>query len=163
MTKSLAILLVEDSEGDALLISRRIQRAGYELTFKRVDTADTMLAALGERSWDVILSDYVMPNFSAPAALKVLKNSGLDLPFIVVSGAIGEDTAVAIMRAGAHDYLMKDNLARLVPAIEREIHEAGNRRNHRAAAAAPVRACRESWHFSNTIYVFAFATLLMLP
>src|SRR6266478_2318632 len=136
MTKSLAILLVEDSEGDALLISRRIQRAGYDLTFKRVDTADTMLAALGERSWDVILSDYVMPNFSAPAALKVLKNSGLDLPFIVVSGAIGEDTAVAIMRAGAHDYLMKDNLARLVPAIEREIQEAAVRLERREVQEA---------------------------
>ncbi len=158
MTKSLAILLVEDSEGDALLISRRIQRAGYDLTFKRVDTADTMLAALGERSWDVILSDYVMPNFSAPAALKVLKNSGLDLPFIVVSGAIGEDTAVAIMRAGAHDYLMKDNLARLVPAIEREIHEAINRRNHRRAEALSMRLGRMLDNSSNEIYVFDAVT-----
>src|SRR5258708_24573624 len=104
MTKSLAILLVEDSEGDALLISRRIQRAGYDLTFKRVDTADTKPAALGERSCAVILSDFLMPNFSSPAALMVLKNSGLDLPLSVASGAIVEGTSVAVRRAAAPVY-----------------------------------------------------------
>src|ERR1051326_1954179 len=126
MTRSLRVLLVEDNEVDGELLLRALRKAGYELVFERVDTPDAMKAALGRNLWDLVLADYRMPQFSAPEALALLKESGLDLPFIVVSGAIGETTAVAAMKAGAHDYLMKDNLARLVPAVERELREAEN-------------------------------------
>jgi len=131
--KLLRVLIVEDSENDALLIMRELKRGGYDLTFKRVETPETMKVALQMEAWDLIISDYKMPHFSAPAALTLLKESGLDLPFIIVSGAIGEDTAVAAMKAGAHDYVMKDKLARLVPAVERELHEAEVRRKSRQA------------------------------
>src|SRR5439155_4305359 len=87
-------------------------------------------------TWDVVLSDYNMPEFSAPAALKTLQDSGLDLPFIIISGGIGEDVAVAAMKAGAHDYLMKGNLARLAPAVERELREAATRAARRQAEDA---------------------------
>jgi signal transduction histidine kinase len=102
---------------------------------RRVETHAQLVDAL-EHPWDVVISDYVMPTFSAPAALKILKQRGVDLPFIILSGAIGEETAVAAMRAGAHDYLMKDNLTRLVPAIEREVNEAANRRDRKRAEQA---------------------------
>jgi len=91
----------------------------------RVETAETMTAALESREWDVILCDYSMPQFNALAALALLKAMKLDIPFIIISGTIGESAAVEAMRAGAYDYLMKDGLARLAPAIEREINEAG--------------------------------------
>ena len=131
MNRPLRILMIEDSEADTELVLRMLRRAGYEPSFQRVDTAESMKAALATASWDIVLADYRMPQFSAPEALALLKESGLDLPFIVVSGGIGESTAVAAMKAGAHDYLMKDNLARLVPAIERELREAANRAGKR--------------------------------
>ncbi len=124
MGKPLRVLVVEDSEDDALLVIRELERGGYDATFERVETAEAMTAALKKQAWDVIIADYKMPHFSGPAALELLKKTGLDLPSIVVSGTVGEETAVATMKAGAHDYLMKDNLTRLVPAIERELHEA---------------------------------------
>ena len=127
------VLIVEDAEDDALLLERSLRQAGYDLTFKRVDTADSMAAALAEQNWDLVVSDYSMPNFSALAALKVLKKSGSDIPFIVLSGNIGEETAVESMRAGAHDYVMKGNTARLLPAINRELREAASRRQRRRA------------------------------
>jgi len=121
---SVHVLIVEDSEDDTLLLVRELQRGGYDPTFERVDTAEAMKVALDWQRWDIVISDYSMPRFSALAALTLLRESELDLPFIVVSGAIGEETAVAAMRAGAHDYLMKDNLARLGPAVQRELQEA---------------------------------------
>ena len=133
MTKILRVLHVEDSEQDAALLMRYLKRAGYELISDRVDTAEAMKAALETREWDVVLCDYSMPNFSAVAALAVLKETQLDLPFIIISGTVGEETAVEAMRSGAHDYLMKESLARLVPAIERETKEAQNRRAQREA------------------------------
>ncbi|HET8668845.1 MAG TPA: ATP-binding protein [Terriglobales bacterium] len=136
MKRQLRLLNIEDSEDDSLLLRRHLTRAGYELIFERVDTIESMKAALERHSWDIALSDYVMPKFSALAALDLLKAMGVDLPFIILSGAIGEETAVAAMRAGAHDYLMKDNLTRLVPAIERELHDAANRREHQRAEVA---------------------------
>lgn len=136
MKRQLRLLNIEDSEDDSLLLRRHLTRAGYELIFERVDTLEFMQAALDRRTWDIAISDYVMPKFSALAALELLKARGLDLPFIILSGAIGEETAVSAMRAGAHDYLMKDNLTRLVPAIERELHEADNRRERNRAEAA---------------------------
>jgi len=133
MTKILRVLHVEDSEQDAALLMRYLKRAGYELISDRVDTVGAMKAALKTREWDVVLCDYSMPNFSAVAALAVLKETQLDLPFIIISGTVGEETAVEAMRSGAHDYLMKESLARLVPAIERETKEAQNRRAQREA------------------------------
>lgn len=136
MMRTLRLLHIEDSEDDSLLLRRHLARAGYDLQCERVETLSGLEQSLQRQAWDVIISDYVMPHFSAPAALEVLKQRGLDLPFIIVSGAIGEQTAVSAMRAGAHDYLMKDSLARLVPAIERELHECAVRRARRRAEDA---------------------------
>jgi signal transduction histidine kinase len=134
MSRELSVLIVEDSENDAALLVRQLERNGeYEIYHERVETAEGMRKALRQRSWDVVLSDYKMPQFSAPLALNLLKESELDIPFIVVSGSIGEDVAVAAMKAGSHDYVMKDNLARLLPAIERELREAQMRALHREA------------------------------
>lgn len=126
----LRVLLVEDSEDDAHLLSRYFARAGYQPSVRRVETADGMREALNEpdADWDVVIADFNLPSFSAPAALRLLKRMGRDLPFIIMSGAVSEETAVDAMRAGAHDYISKQNLARLVPAIEREIREARARR-----------------------------------
>ena len=135
MNKELRLLLVEDSEDDALLVQRELKRAGYNLTCQRVDTAKAMEAAL-QQPWDVLISDYVMPQFNGFAALQLASQKGLDLPFIIVSGQIGEETAVAAMKAGAHDYVMKDRLARLVPAVERELREAETRRARRQSEQA---------------------------
>ena len=127
---SLRVLLVEDDEDDALLLTRYFERAGYRTFVHRVETADDMRRALNQpdAEWDVVLADFNLPSFSAPAALQLLKRSGRDVPFIVMSGAVSEDTAVEAMRAGAHDYIAKQNLARLGPAIERELREARARR-----------------------------------
>ena len=127
MSTSIRVLLVEDSEDDAELLLLELQDGGYDPTYERVDTALAMRAALAQGTWDIVISDYSMPQFNAFAALAVLRESGLDLPFIIVSGIIGEDTAVAAMKAGAHDYIVKDNLARLLPAVERELREAVGR------------------------------------
>ncbi|HBE33306.1 MAG TPA: diguanylate cyclase [Cyanobacteria bacterium UBA11368] len=131
----LRVLLVEDCEEDALLLMRELRRTGYKLFLQRVETAAAMQKQLVEREWDMVISDYSLPTFSAPEALKLLQQTGLDLPFIIVSGYIGEDAAVAAMKAGAHDYVMKDNLARLIPAVERELREAAVRRQNQLAEA----------------------------
>lgn len=139
---SLNALLVEDSENDALLIARMLRRGGYDLAYQQVDTPEGMRAALAQGDWDLIISDYSMPHFSGREALKLLQETGLDLPFIIVSGAIGEEEAVAAMKAGAHDYVMKDKLARLVPAVERELAEAQIRQERRQATAQIRRLSR---------------------
>jgi PAS domain S-box-containing protein len=137
MGAPLKVLLVEDSEDDALLLMRLLRRGGYDPAWERVDTAAAMEAALDAHSWDLVISDHSMPAFSSAAALGLLRLKGfVDLPFIIVSGQIGEDAAVAAMKAGAHDYLMKDNLARLNSAIERELREADVRRERRQAEVA---------------------------
>src|SRR5215216_2709289 len=134
MAVPLRVLLVEDSEDDALLLLRELRRGGYEPLSERVDTAGDMEAALEERGWDLVIADHSMPEFSSSAALELLRRKGfVDLPFIIVSGYIGEDAAVAAMKAGAHDYIMKDNLARLNSAIERELRDAKVRRERRRA------------------------------
>src|SRR5215203_1661358 len=134
MGVDLNVLIVEDSEDDALLLLRRLRKGGYDPTWERVDTPQDMEAALDGASWDLVISDHSMPAFSSSAALGLLRRKGfVDLPFIIVSGQIGEDAAVAAMKAGAHDYLMKDNLARLNSAIERELREADVRRERRQA------------------------------
>src|SRR5215204_4616712 len=130
----LRVLVVEDYEDDALLLLRELRRGGYDPISKRVDTAGAMEAALDEREWDLVIADHSMPAFSSSAALELLRSKGFaDLPFIIVSGHIGEDVAVAAMKAGAQDYVMKDNLARLNTAIERELREAEVRREKRRA------------------------------
>ncbi len=132
----LRVLLVEDSATDAKLVKREIARGGYDLVTERVDSADEVRRALAEGAWDVVVSDWSMPGFGALEALAIVKASGRDLPFIIVSGTIGEETAVEAMRAGAHDFMLKDRLARLVPAIEREIREAQGRAGQRQAEHA---------------------------
>jgi len=138
----LRVLIVEDSEDDAALLVRELRRAGYDLQFHRVETSEAMEAALEQHTWDVVIADYVMPGFDGLAALRLMKEKGLDLPFIVVSGKIGEETAVEAMKAGAHDYIVKGSLARLVPAIERELQEARVRREHRQLEEHLLRAQR---------------------
>ena len=133
MSKLLRVLIIEDSEDDALLLAHEIKQGGYVPTLERVDTAEAMRSALAKQTWDIILSDYNMPHFSASTALELFRQSELDIPFIIVSGAIGEETAVAMMKAGAHDYVMKDNLSRLLPAINRELEDAEVRRARKRA------------------------------
>ena len=123
MGKPLRVLIVEDSENDALLLLRELKRAGYEPVHERVYTALDMNTALEKQYWDVIISDFVMPQFSGLEALKLVQGKRLDIPFIITSGKISDDTAVISMKAGAADYIMKDNLTRLGPAIERELQE----------------------------------------
>jgi signal transduction histidine kinase len=129
----LQVLIVEDSETDVALTIRALRQGGFDPAFERVETEEDMRAALGAGTWEVIISDYSMPRFSAPAAFMVLRESGLDIPFIIVSGTVGEETAVAAMKLGVHDYLVKGQLARLVPAIERELRESEGRKARRRA------------------------------
>jgi|SRR5581483_1087811 len=131
MGRPLRALLVEDNERDAALVVRELKRGGYELTHERVETARAMADALARQAWDIVLSDYAMPQFSALAAVSLVAEAELDLPFIVISGAVGEEAAVEVMRAGAHDFLLKHRLDRLVPAIERELREAERRAQHK--------------------------------
>ncbi len=133
MSKSLRVLLVEDSDDDAQLLLRHLRKGEYQPEFVRVQTPEAMRSNLVSAEWDLVLADNSMPGFSAIAALDVLKESGCDLPFIIVSGHINDMDAVAAMKAGAHDYLLKDNLARLLPAIERELTEAEVRHARRMA------------------------------
>jgi PAS domain S-box-containing protein len=133
MGKPLRVLMVEDSEDDALLVIRVLKKGGYEPVYQRVETAEAMRAALREKTWDVILCDYQMPKFTGLTAIALLKETNIDIPLIIVSGAIGEEIAVDCMRFGAHDYVMKGNLSRLVPAIERELKEAETRARRRRA------------------------------
>ena len=126
MTGTLRVLLVEDSENDAMLLLRELRRGGYQLHSQRVCTPEDMQEALRaadarNEPFQVVISDYYMPRFRAPDALRLLRELRYDLPFIVVSGKIGEDAAVEIMKAGANDYLTKENVSRLCPAIEREL------------------------------------------
>ncbi|MGN6553490.1 MAG: PAS domain S-box protein [Verrucomicrobiota bacterium] len=122
--RPLKVLLVEDSESDAALLDLALDRAGFQVNSTRVETAAGLSAALDRQSWDVVIADYVLPGFDGLSALALVKARGLDLPFIIVSGHITDDTAVAAMKAGAHDYVMKDNLTRLAPAVERELRDA---------------------------------------
>ncbi|MDO8680804.1 MAG: EAL domain-containing protein [Acidobacteriota bacterium] len=124
MPKLLHALIVEDSEADTELLRHELMRAGYDPVCERVETADAMGAALDRQDWDIVISDYSMPRFNGLEALRLVQQRKLDIPFIIVSGTIGEDRAVAAMKAGAHDYILKDNLKRLVPAITRELKEA---------------------------------------
>jgi len=131
VSQPLNVLMVEDSEDDALILVRELRRGDYEVSFERVDTAEGMSKALANKKWDLVICDYSMPHFSGMDALKLLRETGSDIPFIFLSGTIGEDTAVAALKMGAQDYLMKDNIKRLLPAIHRELAEATRRKERK--------------------------------
>jgi two-component system cell cycle sensor histidine kinase/response regulator CckA len=127
MGEPLRVLLVEDSETDAKLVIRELKRSGFEPEVERVETAATMKEALDRHRWDIVLSDFTMPAFSAPAAFNLLKAQKVDIPFIIVSGTVGEETAVQAMRLGVSDYVLKGKMTRLGPVIERELRECRGR------------------------------------
>jgi len=129
----LRILVVDDSPDDEELLLRTVRKGGYSVTARRVDTPETLQSALQNEPWDLVVCDYVMPRLTAPQALSIFQQFGHDIPFIVVSGAVGEETAVELMKAGAHDCVLKQNLARLLPAIQRELKEAAERAARRRA------------------------------
>ncbi len=143
MSKPLRLLFVEDSEDDAVLLARSLERAGYGVSWERVDRPEALRGALIRGPWDAVLTDHSMPHFDSFAALALLKSTGIDVPFLVVSGSISEGTAVALMHAGAHDFVPKQDLSRLVPALEREMREAAvraeARRGDRARIASEQR------------------------
>ena len=136
MTRPIRILLVEDSEDDAILLERQIKKGNMDIDAKQVCNSDEMEQALVEETWDAIICDYMMPEFTVTDALKLVHDLGFDLPFIIVSGTISDEIAVEMMKAGAHDYLTKNNLSRLVPALKREIEEAKNRQKRKAVEHA---------------------------
>jgi two-component system, cell cycle sensor histidine kinase and response regulator CckA len=146
-TTPLRVLVVEDSVDDTFFIVRQLQKGGYHVDFERVETASAMQSALQSGGWDLIISDYAMPHFGGAEALEIYRRSGLEAPFIMVSGALGEERAVQMLKAGAHDYVMKNNLGRLVPAVERELQAALERRiraqtqAHAAFLASLVESC----------------------
>src|SRR5437867_8211074 len=142
MQVPLRVLIAEDSEDDARLLLRELQRAGYQPTFERVDTPAAMTSALDRHAWDLVIGDYSMPAFSGPAALALLRARDPDTPFIFVSGTIGEDVAVEAMKAGAQDFLTKGNLRRLIPAIQRELRDTEARRERRRAQTALLERAR---------------------
>jgi DNA-binding NtrC family response regulator len=137
MSKPLRVLIIEDSEDDTLLLLRQLKQGGYEPVHERSETPESMKAALEKGRWDIIISDYILPGSAV-----LLLDLARDLPFIIVSGNIGEDIAVAAMKAGAHDYIIKGNLKRLVPAVERELREAEVRRLRRRAEENILRLNR---------------------
>ncbi len=163
-TGPLRLLLVEDSADDAVLLVQPLRRAGYEVTHRRVDTPEEMRAALEQGPWDIVLADYFMPRFSGLAALEILREKGLDLPFIIVSGRLGEDAAVEAMKAGAHDYVMKDRPKRLVPAVERELREAQVRRDRNAERRRAEEALEaERRRFHDVLELLPAGVMLVKP
>ncbi len=133
---SLRTLIVEDSKEDADVLLHYLRHGGYDVRFERVENAAAMNAALDSSTWDVVVCDHLLPNFNSFEALALLQARGLDIPFILVSGAIGEETAVAIMKAGAHDYVAKTDYPRLIPVLKRELEQAKIRRERQQAQAA---------------------------
>lgn len=134
--RQLLLLLVEDNQDDAALLERHLRRNGFAPSITRVETAAEMVAAIAAGPPDLVIADYNLPNFSGPAALSIARQSGYDLPFIMMSGAISEETAVESMRAGAQDYVTKQNVARLIPVVERELREAAARKSRLMAERA---------------------------
>ena len=124
MNQKLYVLIIEDSQEDTELIVNLLRKEGYDISYRRVEMEDGMKRALEDQHWDLILSDYSMPSFDVPSALEIYHKSGADIPFVVISGAIGEDKAVEMIKAGARDYLLKDNMTRFASVVERELREA---------------------------------------
>jgi PAS domain S-box-containing protein len=129
MNKKLFVLVIENSPTDAEQNVRLLRSAGYDISYQRVETAEELTEALEFEPWDLILSEYSMPRFTVQQALEIYHAHGSDIPFIVISGAIGQVKAVQIIKAGAHDYLLKANLTRFIPVVERELRQALNRRD----------------------------------
>jgi diguanylate cyclase (GGDEF)-like protein/PAS domain S-box-containing protein len=152
MTRALRILIVEDSDDDAVLTLRAL-RSAFAVTYERVENAEAMRRALHDQAWDIVLSDHKLPEFDSFGALRVLQESGRDLPFIIVSGTIGEEVAVAAMKAGAHDYLLKGHLQRLVPAIERELNDAELRRAGRQAQEMLIKLSQAVEQTADTMFI----------
>ena len=141
-SRTLRVLIVEDSPPDTALLIRALQKGGFQVKHCQVACEEAMEEALASSSWDLVLADHAMPSFDSLSALRLVKRTGLDVPFIIVSGHIDETDAVAAMHAGAHDYIMKERLARLVPAVERELREAETRRA-RKKSEEELRQARE--------------------
>jgi PAS domain S-box-containing protein len=133
MSQHLDVLFLEDSEDDVLLVVRQLVKGGWQIDSLRVETPDAFRAALIDKRWDLVISDYSLPGLNALMAIHIFKEIGPDIPFLVVSGAVGEETAVEVLKSGAHDVLIKNNLARLIPAVDRELREASERRARRKA------------------------------
>jgi len=133
MTTPLRVLIIEDSQDDTLLLVQELRRADYQPTYERVETAEAMASALARQEWDIVFTDQAMPHFSAAGALGVLQKSGRDVPILLVSGSIGAEPAVRLLKAGIHDYINKDDLTRLVPAVQRELRQAESNRQRRCA------------------------------
>lgn len=131
MLQPLRLLIVEDSEDDAFFVVEELRTAGYDVTHRRVETPVEMREALKSEAWDLIVSDYVMPQFNALGALAIFEEAGIDVPFLVISGSIAEPLAVMAMRAGVRDYILKDNMTRLAPVVDRELREAAYRRGRK--------------------------------
>ena len=153
MAKRIRLLIIEDSADDRDLLLMHLQRNGIKPDYHCIESKKELKKALKEKTWDIIISDYSMPEFDGLAALRIIKESGLDIPFILISGAIGEELAVEAMKAGANDYFMKGNLHRLVPAIEREIKEAKNREKHRKAEEQRLRLLNIVQQSLNEIFI----------
>jgi sigma-B regulation protein RsbU (phosphoserine phosphatase) len=140
MGELLRVLIIDDSEADALLLQRALHKGGFEVESTRVETAEAMREAIADQRWDVAISDCHMPEFTPEGALAIWQEVGQDQPLIVASGAIGEEEAVALLKAGAKDFVRKDNLSRLVTAIERELRETEERRARKQASGrGPAR------------------------
>jgi light-regulated signal transduction histidine kinase (bacteriophytochrome) len=163
MERPLRALIIENIEDDALLVADCLEQAGFKLQYDRVDTPERTRAKLRDEKWDVILSDYWMPSFTALDVLRIYCELELDTPLLIISGTVGEDAAVEAMRMGAHDYLLKDKLTRLPAAVERELREAENRRMRRAAEAEReaqsselARRAEELYRYNRILERFAF-------
>ncbi len=150
-SQHIRVLIIEDSEDDVLLIERELKRGGYNPVYERIETAAAMKKALQEKEWDVILCDYNMPKFKGPSAIALLKEENIDIPFIIVSGTIGEEKAVECMRLGAHDYIMKGNYSRLCPVITRELEESKIRKKQKETESQR-KAALEQLHHSEERY-----------
>ncbi|HWF17635.1 MAG TPA: response regulator, partial [Verrucomicrobiae bacterium] len=143
MKVPLRVLVVEDSEDDTIVLIRELERANFKPSFQQVFSRQALESALREQAWDLVISDHLLPGFGSFEALRVTKQIQPDIPFIVLSGVIGEEIAVAVMKAGANDYVMKNNLTRLAPSIERELREAESRRARKRAEEALQRSRQE--------------------
>ena len=150
MPGPLRVLVVKDSVDDTLLIAAELRRGGFDPVYERVETAASLQAALEVQAWDLIICDYSMPHLTGPMALAMFCQKGLDIPFISVSGTVGEETVAEMIKAGAHDYVMKGHLTRLVPAVKRELGAAQERRERRQAEtisaylASIVQSCDDA-------------------
>lgn len=162
MSKPLRVLIVADSEGDTPAVLHELQQGGYDPTMERVDTFVTLDAALARHPWDIIISDYPMPNCSVSVVLALLQQRGLDPPLIIVSGMIQEDLVALTMRVGVHDYIRKDYLARLTPAVTRELRAVETRREHRRVTALAQRLNTVLDCSSNEIYLLDPTTLAFI-